>query len=153
MGRIGITNVASSSSPFPGYEIKTGQLCALSGTTTTDPAARSMNIPNGCIPLCVKLSPTFFASSSKGETTELVLAIYDNNNKYYYYAKRDKSGRIEAGAKDLFFCPLGAYGGDVEQAKGIKTIYIRAFNSQTNLASSYGYGPLYVTMWLEPISS
>lgn len=140
-----------ASNPFPGYRVRTGQLCMLQGITTTDPAARSMSIPNGCIPICIRLAPTFFALSSKGETAELILSIYDNNSKYYYYAKRNKAGRIEAGSNDLFLCPIGAYGGNVEQAKSIKTVYIRAWNAQTNLISDYGYGPMSVTMWLEPL--
>ena len=70
--------------PFPGYQLKVGELCSLPALSTNDSSARALSIPTGCIPLCVKVEPEFRANSGNGETPNLYIVIYDNNNKYYY---------------------------------------------------------------------
>lgn len=136
-------------SPFPGYELKIGELCSLPALSTNDSSARALSIPTGCIPLCVKVEPEFRANSGNGETPNLYIVIYDNNNKYYYYAWRNSSGWVSGGSKTQYLCPIGAYDGDVEAASAIKTIYARAYNGAGWAYSDYKYGKISVTMWLE----
>ena len=66
--------------PFPGYQLKVGELCSLPALSTNDSSARALSIPTGCIPLCVKVEPEFRANSGNGETPNLYIVIYDNNN-------------------------------------------------------------------------
>ena len=136
-------------SPFPGYELKIGELCSLPALSTNDSSARALSIPTGCIPLCVKVEPEFRANSGNGETPNLYIVIYDNNNKYYYYAWRNSSGWVSGGSKTQYLCPIGAYDGDVEAASAIKTIYARAYNGAGWAYSDYKYGKISVTVWLE----
>ncbi len=143
-------NKSGGKSSFPGYELKTGVLCSLPALTTNSPDARALSIPAGCIPLCVKVEPEFRANSGKGETSELILTIYDNNNNKYYTCSRNGSGWVSGGTSNVqYLCPLGVYDFDLEAASTINVIYIRAYNSQTNLYSDYKYGRTSVTMWLE----
>lgn len=143
-------NKSGGKSSFPGYELKTGVLCSLPALTTNGADARALKIPAGCIPMCVKVEPEFKASSGKGETSEIILKVYDNNNNNYYTCSRGGSGWISGGTSATqYLNPLGAYNGDLETASTINTIYIRAYNSQTNLYSDYKYGRTSVTMWLE----
>ena len=135
--------------PFPGYQLKVGELCSLPALSTNDSSARALSIPTGCIPLCVKVEPEFRANSGNGETPNLYIVIYDNNNKYYYYAWRNSSGWVSGGSKTQYLCPIGAYDGDVEAASAIKTIYARAYNGAGWAYSDYKYGKISVTMWLE----
>ena len=139
-----------STGDFPGHVLKTGELCSLPALTTNSPDARALSIPAGCIPLCVKVEPEFKANSGKGETSELILTIYDNNNNKYYTCSRNGSGWVSGGTSNVqYLCPLGVYDFDLEAASTINVIYIRAYNSQTNLYSDYKYGKMSVTMWLE----
>ena len=144
-----------STGDFPSYRMKTGELCSLPALTTGVCAARPLSIPEGCVPVCVKLLGEFKANSGKGETPQLILDVYDNNNKRLYYAARGGSGWISSGGSvgnaNVIICPLGAYDGDLEAASSINTIYIYAHNSQTNLMSDYYYPKMSVTMWLEAL--
>ena len=137
--------------PFPGYELKVGELCSLPALTTNSANARVLNIPSGCIPVCIKMEPTFRAASGKGETSALVLDVRDNNGNILYRACRNGSGEIYNNGT-AYLCPLGAYNGDLERAQTCSNIYVRAHNSGMEyLYSDYRYGKLTVTMWLEKI--
>ena len=134
---------------FPGYELKTGELCSLPAVTTNSADERVLAIPAGCIPICIKMDPTFKASSGKGETSTLVLDVRDNNNKEFYRACRNGSGQIYNNGT-AYLCPLGAYNGDLELAKTCTKIRVRAHNSGMEyLYSDYQYGKVAVTMWLQ----
>lgn len=135
--------------PFPGYQLKVGELCSLPALTTNSANERVLTIPAGCIPVCIKMDPTFKASSGKGETSTLVLDVRDNNNKEFYRACRNGSGQIYNNGT-AYLCPLGAYDGDLELAKTCTKIRVRAHNSGMEyLYSDYQYGKVAVTMWLE----
>ena len=137
--------------PFPGYQLKVGELCSLPALTTNSADSRVLNIPKGCIPVCIKMEPTFRAASGKGETSALVLDVRDNNGNILYRACRNGSGEVYNNGT-AYLCPLGAYNGDLERAQTCTNIYVRAHNSGMEyLYSDYRYGKLTVTMWLEKI--
>lgn len=145
-------NKSGGKSSFPGYELKTGVLCSLPATsgTANGGLSRALQIPANCIPLCVKVEPEFKSSSGKGETSSLILEIFDNNGNYFYRASRNGSGWISGGtAQTQYLCPLGAYNGDLEAASTITSITIAAHNSSWGLISDYNIGKISVTMWLE----
>lgn len=142
----------SGKSPFPGYELKTGVLCSLPATsgTANGGLSRTLQIPANCIPLCIKVEPELKSSSGKGETSSLILEVFDNNGNYFYRASRNGSGWISGGAAQTqYLCPLGAYNGDLEAASSITSITIAAHNSSWGLISDYKIGKISVTMWLE----
>ena len=60
--------------PFPGYQLKVGELCSLPALSTNDSSARALSIPTGCIPLCVKVEPEFRANSGNGTHTVVRIA-------------------------------------------------------------------------------
>ena len=68
-------------STYPGYELKTGVLCSLPQANQSNMARRSLTIPAGCIPICIKCSGTWNCYSGKGETSSLGISISDNNGK------------------------------------------------------------------------
>lgn len=145
-------NKSGGKSSFPGYELKTGVLCSLPATsgTANGGLSRALQIPANCIPLCVKVEPEFKSSSGKGETSSLILEVFDNNGNYFYRASRNDSGWISGGtAQTQYLCPLGAYNGDLEAASTITSITIAAHNSSWGLISDYKIGKISVTMWLE----
>ena len=136
-------------SPFPGYELKVGELCSLPALTTNSADARVLNIPSGCIPVCIKMDATFRAASGKGETSALVLDVRDNNGNILYRACRNGSGEVYNNGT-AYLCPIGAYNGDLERAQTCNKIYVRAHNSGMEyLYSDYRYGKVTVTMWFE----
>ena len=141
-------NKRGNKSPFPGYELKVGELCSLPALTTNDSSARILNIPAGCIPVCIRMDATFKASSGKGETPDLVLDVRDNNGNILFRACRNGAGQIYNNGT-AYLCPLGAYNGDLERAKTCTQIHVRAHNDSAWLYSDYQYGKVAVTMWLE----
>ncbi|KAA4398210.1 hypothetical protein F3C73_26330 [Bacteroides ovatus] len=140
---------------FPGYQVKTGELCSLpakSGTANGG-LTQTLDIPAGCIPLCVKNEPEMKINSGKGESPSYVFEVWDNNNKMMYRVVRNGgSGWMSAGTDSTqYINPLGAYDGDVAQASTITAIKIKASNGSGSLISDYRFGKISVTMWLEPL--
>ena len=140
---------------FPGYQVKTGELCSLpakSGTANGG-LTQTLDIPAGCIPLCVKIDPEMKINSGKGESPSYVFEGWDNNNKMMYRVVRSGgSGWMSAGTDSTqYINPLGAYDGDVAQASTITAIKIKASNGSGSLISDYRFGKISVTMWLEPL--
>ncbi|MSA70955.1 hypothetical protein [Holdemania massiliensis] len=140
---------------FPGYQVKTGELCSLpakSGTANGG-LTQTLDIPAGCIPLCVKIEPEMKINSGKGESPSYVFEVWDNNNKMMYRVVRNGgSGWMSAGTDSTqYINPLGAYDGDVAQASTITAIKIKASNGSGSLISDYRFGKISVTMWLEPL--
>ena len=142
----------SGKNPFPGYELKVGELCSLPALTTNDSSARILNIPAGCIPVCIRMDATFKANSGKGETPDLVLDVRDNNGNILFRACRNGAGQIYNNGT-AYLCPLGAYNGDLERAKTCTQIHVRAHNDSAWLYSDYQYGKVAVTMWLEKVGA
>jgi hypothetical protein len=140
---------------FPGYQVKIGELCSLpakSGTANGG-LTQTLDIPAGCIPLCVKVEPEMKINSGKGESPSYVFEVWDNNNKMMYRVVRSGgSGWMSAGTDSTqYINPLGAYDGDVAQASTITAIKIKASNGSGSLISDYRFGKISVTMWLEPL--
>ena len=140
---------------FPGYQVKIGELCSLpakSGTANGG-LTQTLDIPAGCIPLCVKIEPEMKINSGKGESPSYVFEVWDNNNKMMYRVVRNGgSGWMSAGTDSTqYINPLGAYDGDVAQASTITAIKIKASNGSGSLISDYRFGKISVTMWLEPL--
>ena len=137
---------------FPGYELKTGELCSLAATSGTNNGGltQTLSIPTGCIPVCVKLTGNFSINSGKGESPSYHLSVWDNNSKYYYHAYRPGgSGSMNSGSKEIVLNPLGAYDGDLVTAATITSIKIEAANGSWSLISDYAVPKMAVTMWLE----
>ena len=137
---------------FPGYRIKTGELCSIPAKSgqNNGGGSQSLQIPAGCIPLCIVIEGKFEVSSGKGESPNFRLNVWDNNNKTYYYAYRGGgSGHVGNNSKQIFLNPLGAYNGDLTEAATITSINVEAMNGQGNLITSYALPKMIVTMWLE----
>lgn len=138
--------------PFPGYKLKTGVLCSLPAISGTDNGgvSKRLDIPENCIPVCVKIEGKYEVSSGKGETPSYTLSVSDNNGKQYHSATRNGgSGHLGNGSKTIVLNPLGAYDGDLEGASTIVYIDIAAKNGQGNLITDYAFPKVAVTMWLE----
>jgi hypothetical protein len=137
---------------FPGYELKTGELCSLAAKsgTANGGLTQTLSMPVGCIPVCVTLTGNFKVNSGKGESPGFHLWVKDNNNKVYYNAQRPGgSGYIESGGSTIVLNPLGAYDGDLVTAATITSIKIEAANGSWSLISDYAVPKMAVTMWLE----
>ena len=144
----------NSKNPFPGYELKVGELCSLPATSGTNNGGltRTLSVPAGCIPLCVKMEGGLSVYSGKGESPSYYLQVKDNNGKIYYYATRSGgSGSISSGSPSLYLNPLAAYDGDLKVASSITSVSITASNGAGNLISNYTQPKMSVTMWLEKI--
>lgn len=138
--------------PFPGYTLKTGVLCSLPAKSGTANGGlnQTLDIPAGRIPLCLTLEGNFKINSGKGESPGYHLWVKDSNDKVYYNAQRNGgSGYVENGSSQIVLNPIGAYGGDVEQASTITAIKIEAANNSWSLISDYALPKISVTMWLE----
>ena len=113
---------------------------------------RTLSVPAGCIPLCVKMEGGLSVYSGKGESPSYYLQVKDNNGKIYYYATRSGgSGSISSGSPSLYLNPLAAYDGDLKVASSITSVSITASNGAGNLISNYTQPKMSVTMWLEKI--
>lgn len=137
---------------FPGYGLKIGELCSIPAKSgqNNGGGSQSLQIPAGCIPLCIVIEGKFEVSSGKGESPNFRLNVWDNNNKTYYYAYRGGgSGHVSNNSKQIFLNPLGAYNGDLTEAATITSINVEAMNGQGNLITSYALPKMIVTMWLE----
>ena len=142
--------------PFPGYELKIGELCSIpakSGTANGG-LTQTLDIPAGCVPLCLTLDGNFKVNSGKGESPGYHLWVKDSNDKVYYNAERNGgSGYVESGSSQIVLNPIGAYGGDVEQASTITAIKIEAASNSWSIISDYALPKISVAMWLEKTGS
>lgn len=130
---------------FPGYELKTGELCSLAAGGAV--ARRSMDIPANCIPVALTSTGNWRFYSGKGETSDIGISITDNNNKTYLYVNKNSGPQWSTIGDGFCLCPLAMYGGDLETAATITTIHVNTWcNGGIYDAST---GKITVTMWLE----
>lgn len=134
-----------STGDFPGYVLKTGELCSLAAGGAV--ARRSMAIPANCIPVALKSTGNWRFYSGKGETSDIGISITDNNNKTYLYVNKNSGPQWSTIGDGFCLSPLAMYGGDLEAAATITTIHVNTWcNGGIYDAST---GKIAVTMWLE----
>ncbi|WP_279193923.1 hypothetical protein [Holdemania massiliensis] len=134
-----------STRDFPGYVLKTGELCSLAAGGAV--ARRSMAIPANCIPVALKSTGNWRFYSGKGETSDIGISITDNNNKTYLYVNKNSGPQWSTIGDGFCLCPLAMYEGNLETAATITTIHVNTWcNGGIYDAST---GKIAVTMWLE----
>ena len=137
-------------STYPGYELKTGVLCSLPQANQSNMARRSLTIPAGCIPICIKCSGTWNCYSGKGETSSLGISISDNNGKSLLNVNKNSGPQWMNISNGFYLYPLGAYDNDVEAASTINRIDINTWGNGGMYDATTG--KIEVTAWLEKTS-
>ena len=137
-------------SSYPGYELKTGVLCSLPQANQSNMARRSLTIPAGCIPICIKCSGTWNCYSGKGETSSLGISISDNNGKSLLNVNKNSGPQWMNISNGFYLYPLGAYDNDVEAASTINRIDINTWGNGGMYDATTG--KIEVTAWLEKTS-
>lgn len=140
-------NKSGGKSSYPGYELKTGVLCSLPQVNQSNTARRSLAIPAGCIPICIKCSGTWNCYSGKGETSNLGISISDNNGKSFLNVNKNSGPQWMNISNGFYLYPLGAYDNDVEAAATINRIDVNTWGNGGMYDATTG--KLEITAWLE----
>ena len=140
-------NKSGGKSSYPGYELKTGVLCSLPQVNQSNTARRSLALPAGCIPICIKCSGTWNCYSGKGETSNLGMSITDNNGKAFVNVNKNSGPQWMSLNTPFYLNPLGAYNDDLEAASTINRIDINTWGNGGMYDATTG--KVEVTAWLE----
>ena len=134
-----------STGDFPGYVLKTGELCSLAAGGAV--SRRSMAIPANCIPVALTCSGTWKCYSGKGETSDIGISITDSNDKVYLKVYKNSGPQWLKITDGFCLCPLAIYNGDLATAGTITAIHVNTWcNGGVYDANT---GKIAVTMWLE----